>query len=110
MHPRMTFPRRPHTLRGPTFAAAMVALVGIDGSADAQLFRPMDRIPEPTVQDVDPGQTAGSPDALPYEFRRQPVYFRSNEAPGTIIIDTSERFLYLIQSPTNAMRYGIGVG
>jgi lipoprotein-anchoring transpeptidase ErfK/SrfK len=76
----------------------------------AHFFRPMERIPEPTVQDVEPGQQRGSADALPYEFRKQPVYYRSHEAPGTIIIDTSERFLYLVQSPTNAMRYGIGVG
>jgi lipoprotein-anchoring transpeptidase ErfK/SrfK len=76
----------------------------------AQFFRPIERIPEPTVQDVEPGQQRGSADALPYEFRKQPVYYRSQEVPGTIIIDTSERFLYLIQSPTNAMRYGIGVG
>ncbi len=78
--------------------------------AQAQLFRPLERIPEPTVQDVDPGQTRGSPDALPYEFRRQPVFYRSQEAPGTLIVDTSERFLYLIESPSRAMRYGIGVG
>jgi len=110
MHPRMISPLRPRSLRAPTFAAAMFALMGLDWSADAQIFRPMDRIPEPTVEDVDPGQTAGSPDALPYEFRRQPVYFRSNEAPGTVVIDTSERFLYLVQSPTSAIRYGIGVG
>jgi lipoprotein-anchoring transpeptidase ErfK/SrfK len=78
--------------------------------AHAQLFRPLERIPEPTVQDVDPGQTRGSPDSLPYEYRRQPVFYRSQEAAGTLIVDTSERFLYLIESPTRAMRYGIGVG
>jgi len=43
-------------------------------------------------------------------YRRQPVFFRNTEAPGTIIVDTETRFLYLIQSPTRAMRYGIGVG
>jgi lipoprotein-anchoring transpeptidase ErfK/SrfK len=78
--------------------------------AQAQFFRPLERIPEPTAQDVDPGQQRGSPDALPYQFRKQPVYYRSHEAPGTIVVDTSERFLYLIQSPTRAMRYGVGVG
>jgi len=78
--------------------------------ASAQLFRPLEKIPEPTAQDVDPGQEAGDPEALPYEFRKQPVYYRSSDAPGTIIVDTSERFLYLIQSPTSAIRYGIGVG
>ena len=43
-------------------------------------------------------------------FRRQPVYFRTNEPPGTIIIHTNERFLYLVQGDNRALRYGIGVG
>jgi lipoprotein-anchoring transpeptidase ErfK/SrfK len=92
-----------------TLAGVALACLSVP-AGQAQFFRPMERIPEPTVQDVEPGQQRGSADALPYEFRKQPVYYRSHEAPGTIIIDTSERFLYLIQSPTNAMRYGIGVG
>ena len=36
--------------------------------------------------------------------------YRSNEPPGTIIIDTSRRFLYLIQPNNIALRYGVGVG
>ncbi len=79
-------------------------------SARGQFFRPLEVMPQPTAPDVDPGQESGSPDALPYEYRRQPVYFRSQDSAGTIVIDTSERFLYLTQSPTRAMRYGIGVG
>jgi len=47
---------------------------------------------------------------LPPEFRPQPVYFRSNEPPGTIIINTDERFLYLVQPDNRAIRYGVGVG
>jgi lipoprotein-anchoring transpeptidase ErfK/SrfK len=47
---------------------------------------------------------------LPAEFRPQPVYFRSNEPPGTIVIHTSERFLYLVQDEKRAIRYGVGVG
>ncbi|MFG1401075.1 L,D-transpeptidase [Xanthobacter sp. V0B-10] len=43
-------------------------------------------------------------------FRRQPVYFRTTEPPGTIIISTNERFLYLVQGDNRAIRYGIGVG
>ncbi len=87
------------------------AVVFLPGSfTSAQFFRPLEQIPAPTAPDVDPGQTRGTPDALPYEYRRQPVYFRSQEAPGTVVIDTSERFLFLIQSPTQAIRYGIGVG
>ncbi|MFN3853179.1 MAG: L,D-transpeptidase [Phreatobacter sp.] len=43
-------------------------------------------------------------------FRRQLVFFRSTEAPGTIVIHTSERFLYLVLGNNRALRYGIGVG
>ena len=47
---------------------------------------------------------------LPAQYRPQPVYFRTNEAPGTIVIHTDERFLYLVQDGGRAIRYGIGVG
>jgi len=47
---------------------------------------------------------------LPAEYRPQPVYFRSNETPGTIVIHTDERFLYLVQDEQRAIRYGVGVG
>ena len=38
------------------------------------------------------------------------VFFRTSEQPGTIIVNTSERFLYLVQADSRAIRYGIGVG
>src|ERR1700692_5089067 len=44
------------------------------------------------------------------EFRKQMVSYRTTEAPGTIIISTAERHLYLIQPGGRAIRYGIGVG
>ncbi len=47
---------------------------------------------------------------LPPEFRMQPVYFRTTEKPGTIIINTDERYLYLVQGDNRALRYGVGVG
>ncbi len=47
---------------------------------------------------------------LPAEYRPQPVYFRTNEPAGTIIIHTDERFLYVVQEGGRAIRYGIGVG
>jgi lipoprotein-anchoring transpeptidase ErfK/SrfK len=68
-------------------------------------------IPEPTIQDRNPGDDGGSSDeALDYSWRKQPVFFRNDYAPGTIVVMTTERHLYLVQSPTNAIRYGIGVG
>ncbi|WP_275789519.1 L,D-transpeptidase [Pararhizobium gei] len=53
--------------------------------------------------------------AIPYEqidprFYRQQVENTFGEKPGTIIVDTGERFLYLILSNGAAMRYGVGIG
>ena len=47
---------------------------------------------------------------LDSRFQRQIVFFRSSEPPGTIIVHTSERFLYVVQPGGRALRYGIGVG
>ena len=47
---------------------------------------------------------------LPGQFRRQVVLYRSSEPVGTIIVHTSERFLYVVQPNGRAIRYGIGVG
>jgi len=47
---------------------------------------------------------------LPAELRRQMVFFRTTEAPGTIVVHTQERFLYVVQPNNRALRYGIGVG
>jgi lipoprotein-anchoring transpeptidase ErfK/SrfK len=51
-----------------------------------------------------------SAEQLPAAYRRQLVFYRTTEAPGTIIVHTSERFLYLVQGNNRAVRYGIGVG
>jgi len=55
---------------------------------------------EPTPDEQGPGEA----------YARQIVAFHTSEAPGTIIIDTSERYLYLVQPNDLAIRYGIGVG
>lgn len=41
---------------------------------------------------------------------RQAVYYPTDYAPGTIIINTGERRLYLVLGNGQALRYGIGVG
>jgi lipoprotein-anchoring transpeptidase ErfK/SrfK len=47
---------------------------------------------------------------LPARFKRQVVAYSGSEAPGTIVIDTGNTFLYLVMPGNRAMRYGIGVG
>ena len=41
---------------------------------------------------------------------RTTVRYDSKYAPGTIVINTTERRLYLVQGSGSALRYGIGVG
>jgi hypothetical protein len=61
--------------------------------------------------ELEPGVDGGSTDAgLPYYLRRQAVYYRSVYSPGMIVVDRSQRFLYLVQPQARALRYGIGVG
>lgn len=43
-------------------------------------------------------------------YEMQVVPYEGVHAPGTIIIDTSDRFLYLIEEDGMARRYGVGVG
>jgi len=44
------------------------------------------------------------------KFDRQVVAYRGEEKPGTIVVDTPNRFLYLVETGGRALRYGIGVG
>lgn len=44
------------------------------------------------------------------KFHRQRVSYSGDEAPGTIVVDIDNRFLYLVEEGGRAMRYGIGVG
>ncbi len=50
------------------------------------------------------------PAALSGRLRRQVVNYPSNEAPGTLIIDTPNTYLYYVLGGGKAIRYGIGVG
>ncbi len=68
----------------------------------AALYAPVrgERFPIPAMDlsEVDP------------EFLRKAVFYRTNERPGTIVIDPRNHFLYLVQDDGRALRYGIGVG
>ena len=44
------------------------------------------------------------------QYRKQVVEYDGKHAAGTIIIDTPQRFLYLVEGNGTATRYGIGVG
>lgn len=63
-------------------------------------------IPAPAPLAEPPKADADAPGALV----RQVVDYASRQAPGTVIIDTGNTFLYLVLNDRQAMRYGIGVG
>ena len=43
-------------------------------------------------------------------FHRQLVDYDGPEQPGTLVVDTDARFLYLVREGRTAIRYGVGVG
>ncbi|KPB02541.1 L,D-transpeptidase [Ahrensia marina] len=54
--------------------------------------------PKPQVKGIDP------------IYLPRQVNYNGNEKPGTIVISTRDRFLYLVEPGGKAMRYGVGVG
>ena len=70
------------------------------------------RAPFETMQIEDQPGYEPDPESerLPAIYQRQMVFYRTTEAPGTIIVHTSERFLFVVQGNNRALRYGIGVG
>jgi lipoprotein-anchoring transpeptidase ErfK/SrfK len=64
----------------------------------------------PQVQQAPQMEDEGEGFQLPERFKRQVVAYTGSEAPGTIIVDTPNTYLYLVLGNGRAMRYGIGVG
>src|SRR5258707_15200930 len=88
-----------------TFAllfAALTLLAGAD-RAHAQGFFGAD---SRDIMGGGPNFSIGASSPIP----RQTVRFESRYTPGTILIDTAERRLYLVLPNGQALRYGIGVG
>jgi lipoprotein-anchoring transpeptidase ErfK/SrfK len=65
---------------------------------DPQAMREPEGYAEPTQRPFDP------------KYEKQLVEYQGKESPGTIIVDTPNKFLYLVQGDGKALRYGIGVG
>jgi lipoprotein-anchoring transpeptidase ErfK/SrfK len=59
-----------------------------------------------------PQQQAADPAQRPFDpkYEKQMVDYSGSERPGTIVIDTPNKFLFLVQGDGKALRYGIGVG
>jgi lipoprotein-anchoring transpeptidase ErfK/SrfK len=94
-------------------AVGVFAFSGSAGAAPLSLFPfimtpPVQAAPQLQAQpQVDEDGVAIE---LPARLKRQVVSYATREAPGTIIIDTPNTYLYLVMGNGQAMRYGIGVG
>ena len=98
-------------LRQQFFVPLLMAFLFIPLSVQAQgVSTALQQRQELSIEEQ-PGLEPGIQDeTLPPAFQRTSVFFRSTEIPGTIIVHTSERFLYVVQGGNRALRYGIGVG
>ena len=90
-------------------AVGVVAFSAAATAAPLQLFPfimtpPVQAAPQPQVDED------GVAVELPARLKRQVVNYSTREAPGTIVIDTPNTYLYLVMGNGQAMRYGIGVG
>jgi lipoprotein-anchoring transpeptidase ErfK/SrfK len=79
-------------------AAAAVAICAAPANAEATGW-----INPATFGQLD-NQSYASP------IRRQEVSYETAHTPGTIVVDTKERRLYLVLGNGRALRYGVGVG
>ena len=97
-------------------AAIIVAALSLGGCAadqgGAQAYASAGHGPQvaPKTSSRDPW-TLQTPFGLWYsEVPRQQVHYESKNAPGTIIVDTKNRYLYYILGNNEAIRYSISVG
>jgi len=113
--------------RFPLVGAAMLAALLLPAPADAQTYPPTYSYAQPQlfpfplfqapIERAAPAERV-APEALPQSegesadprFRRQTVSYTGNEAPGTVIVDTPNTYLYYVLGNGRAIRYGIGVG
>ena len=71
-----------------------------------ELLLPMD--PQQSMRRQDEASEPGSVFDPIYE--KQIVEYHGKESAGTIVVDTPNKFLFLVQGDGKALRYGIGVG
>ncbi|MDL2402782.1 L,D-transpeptidase [Rhizobium mayense] len=94
----------------PVVAAAGIAMSCLMAASSAAAFSASaPHVEQATRTDVIRVATEPQGQVKP-QFQRRVVRLVTNEAPGTIIIDTNNKYLYLVEGDDRARRYGIGVG
>src|SRR5581483_1739401 len=87
-------------------AAPQVAALPMQPQPLYPVYAPAPAAPPPVVQASLPPSAA----PLDSRFQKHTVAYNGDEKPGTIIVNTPEHFLYLVEEGHKALRYGIGVG
>jgi lipoprotein-anchoring transpeptidase ErfK/SrfK len=100
--------------RRPAAALGAIAALTFSHAASAGPLTPPQLAMAQPMQAALPLQSLpreeGAVTRLPARLQRQIVNYTTREAPGTIIIDTPDTYLYLVLGHGQAIRYGIGVG
>jgi lipoprotein-anchoring transpeptidase ErfK/SrfK len=102
--------------RAAAFGALAIGAIGFAGSAAAAPLELFPFVMTPPAQSAPPpvasapSEDEGTATELPARLKRQIVTYATREAPGTIIIDTPNTYLYFVLGNGQAIRYGIGVG
>jgi len=92
-------------------AAAMMMAAPVSAQSLSYAAQPGMSWPQGSAVQTDiPNDEASEDAALPDRLQRAVVSYTSREAPGTIIIDTRNTYLYLVLGGNRAVRYGVGVG
>lgn len=108
-------------LRHAALAQAVLALALVAGCVDPTVTGATSGPVAPPVGNVDDSVYAAQKDGsvtlpavpvekVPDQFQRQSVRYQTDQPKGTIIVDPSQKFLYLVTGNNTALRYGIGVG
>ena len=94
-------------------AAALAAAVSTSALAGPLPLFPFEQpgpYHAPRAAAYAPVETETPAAVAPSRFKRQVVTYPTSEAPGTVVIDTPNTYLYLVLGNGQALRYGIGVG
>ena len=93
-------------LAGGVSVLALSACTTMSGSTSSAYSTAYLRVPSGEKFDVAPVAVS----RIPPQFHRQTVRNPTGEPPGTIVVDPSAKYLYLVLDGGKALRYGIGVG
>jgi len=106
----------PRAITALAFATALLTVPCGGAIAQTPGYAPMQPQIYPQDRTYSQGYRSDEPQAaeedavLPDRLRRQIVSFDRNEPAGTIVIDTSNTYLYYVLGNGRAIRYGVGVG